>query len=220
MPSVDTKSSITRGKPHGRSYRARVAQQRRRSILFTGAAALSIALGTAVGVASLTGVDLAGAAAVQAQSLADLLKARSPGERMQGQLSNTKHKPLVLAERDAAPEIKSAPKTLAEALAPVPATVTIEAPPQVPQMALVVPPPPGVVVLPGGGIVPPPPGGTSPPPPGGPPSQPPENPPPPPNQPPPLPEPGTWMSMILGFGVAGWALRRAAAKGQLSGLAR
>jgi hypothetical protein len=207
---------ISRGKRHGRAYRARV--RRRRALIFTSAAAFSTALGGAFSIASFTGVDLAHAAVEKAHSLSDLIGARSPGERTLGQLSNTKHKHQALADHQAAPEAKKPlPKNLADALAPVAeAPVTLPAP--VPELALSSPPPDVFFSPPPGGggvIVPPgsPPGGG----PGGPPNQPPPNQPPPnqpppntppPNQPPAVPEPGTWMTMILGFGVIGWSLRR------------
>lgn len=197
---------ITRGKRYGRSSQAR---SNRRRIALASAAAVSIALGTAFSVATFTGVDLASAAVQRAKTFSDLLNARSPGERTEGQLSNTKHRHAILAERDAEPvDIKQPLKNFAEALLPTaPPAVTIDATPQVPEFALQLPPPPVFFTPPGGGIVTPPGGGTTPPGgPGGPPNQPPENPPPPP--PPPLPEPGTWMMMILGFGMAGLALRR------------
>lgn len=206
MPSAE--KYIPRNKRDGRAYRARA---RRRRIVLASAAILSIALGTAFSVASFTGVDLANAAVQRARSFSDLLNARSPGERTEGQLSNTKHRHAVLADRDAEPaDIKQPLKNFAEALLPTaPPEVIIDAPPQVPEFALQLPPPPVFFTPPGGGVVTPPGGGTPPPGgPGGPPNQPPENPPPPPNPPPALPEPGTWLMMILGFGMVGLALRR------------
>ncbi len=217
MSSFGAKKQIFRGKRDGDAYRGRV---KRRRIVLTSVAALSVALGSAFSLATFAGVDLAGAAVQRAKTLSDLLDARSPGERTQGQLSNTKHKHAILAERDAEPaDVKQPLKNFAEALLPIaPAAVTIDAPPQIPEFALQLPPPPTFFSPPGGGIVPrgggsSPPGGGSTPPggPGGPPNQPPENPPPPPNQPPALPEPGTWMMMILGFGMVGLSLRRHAA---------
>lgn len=206
MPSA--KKYISRGKRDGEAYRARA---KRRRIALASAAALSIALGTAFSVASFTGIDLASAAVQRAKTFSDLLNARSPGERTEGQLSNTKHKHVVLAERDAEPaDLKQPLKDFAEALLPTaPPAVTIDAPPQVPQFALELPPPAVFFTPPGGGIVTPP-GGVSTPPggPGGPPNQPPETPPLQPTPPPALPEPGTWLMMILGFGMVGVALRR------------
>lgn len=211
MPSLSAETKIRTARRRSRAFPAKA--RRRRRVLLSGAASLLLALGSAFSMATFTGVDLANAAVERAKTLSDLLNARSPGERIQGQLSNTKHKRSVLAERE--PEgagIKEPLKNLAEALAPIsPATVDVDAPPQVPEFALEVPPPP--IISPPGVVIPPPggtPGG-----PGGPPGQPPDNPPPnqpPPVSPPPLPEPGTWMMMILGFTMVGHALRRNAAK--------
>ncbi len=216
MPSIREKTDVSRSRRRTRAYRARARQQRRRSIMLTGTAALSLALASAFSIASFSGVDLANAAVQRARSFSELIDARSPGQRTLGQLSNTKHKPRVLAER--APEadnVEPTSKNFAEALTPLaPATVSIDAPPQTPELGLTAPPP-GFFDLPGGGGAPPsggstPPGGGIVPPPGGPPG-PPSPPPPNPGHPPVLPEPGTWMTMIVGFGVMGWALRRKAA---------
>jgi hypothetical protein len=161
--------------------------------LFAGGAALTIALSTALSLASFSGVDLASAAVERAKSLADLMSRRSPGERTQGELIKTKHK---VAHERALPKIQP-PHNLVEALAP-----PVEAPPaiDVPPFAQLVPPPtpPGVFVTPPPGVVVPPCCHTTPPP------SPPPSPPPPPG----VPEPGTWMTMILGFGLTGWMMRR------------
>jgi hypothetical protein len=171
--------------------------------VLAGAGAFAFALGTATTVASFTGTDLAGAAASRAQSLMDLIGKRSPGERTAAQLTKTKHKPM--AERDA-PEVAHAPTNLTEVIVPpVPELVPIDAGPP-PQLAflempslpnLLIPPSGGPKVPPGGG------GGCC----GGPPSAPPVTPPNTP-PPPPLPEPGTWMTMLIGFGLIGGVLRR------------
>lgn len=212
MPSLSAEMKIRNARRRGRASRSNA---KRRRIILTGAAALSLALGTAFSLATFTGVDLANAAVERARTLSDLLNARSPGERTQGELSNTKHKHAVLAEREPdAADIREPLKNLAEALAPMgPAAVTFDGAPQVPEFAMELPPPPSIFSPPGGVVIPPPggtPGG-----PGGPPDQPPINPPPnppPPNPPPPLPEPGTWMMMIVGFAIVGHALRRDLAK--------
>ena len=158
-------------------------------------------------------MSIAEAATNQATSLMAMLDQRSPGERTAGELTKTKRE-RVLADRQA----RAVPKNLAEVLAPpapVLAAVDVQAPvAELPQLA---PPPPGVFLLPppGGGVIVPPPGGGVVVPPGGsdtPPGGGGDNPPPPPPDtppgPPPLPEPGTWMTMILGFGLIGWTLRR------------
>ena len=202
MPSLSAKTKSRSARHHARASRANA---RRRRILLTGAAALTVALGTAFSLATFTGVDLASAAVQRAKTLSDLLNARSPGERVQGQLSNTKHRHAALAEHEPGPGLINEPlKNLTEALAPEgPPSITLDAPPEVPEFALELPPP-SFFSPPGGGVITPP--GATPGGPGVPPNQPPAN------QPPPLPEPGTWMMMILGFATVGHALRRHAGK--------
>jgi hypothetical protein len=172
-----------------------------------------VALTFEFSVASFGGMSMAEAASNQAKSLAELLDQRSPGARTAGVLTKTKVARALLADREAAPK-PVVPKNLAEVLAP-PLTELVPTDLDVPvaELTPVVPSPPGVILLPPppGGVVPP--GGK--PPPGGPPSAPPPNTPPPntpPGVPPPaVPEPGTWMTMILGFGLIGWSLRRSRA---------
>jgi hypothetical protein len=163
--------------------------------------------------ASFGGADLAEAAVSRAKSLIDLLDQRSPGARTEAELTKTKHAKEALADRERA----VVPKNLAEVLAPpVPALVPVDIDTAAPitELALALPPgiilaPPtgGIVTPPGGGVITPPGGGGHTPPPPGPPHTPPPG-------PPPLPEPGTWMTMILGFGVVGWLLRREKAAGR------
>jgi len=176
-----------------RHYRRTRAGRRakRRPLLFAGGAALTIALTTALSLASFSGVDLASAAVERAKSLAELMSRRSPGERTHGELIKTKHK--MVAHERALPKIQPAPPNLVEVLAPpAEAPPTVEVPPQAQLVppGVTVTPPPGVVVPPCCHAVPPP--------------SPPPSPPPPPG----VPEPGTWMTMILGFGLTGWMMRR------------
>jgi hypothetical protein len=154
---------------------------------------------------------------------------RSPGERIRGELIKTKHKAAAAHER-ALPKIQAAPEEAPQELIESLLSPPIEELPitaiDLPPFAQLVPPgtPPGVTVTPPPGVLvppccsivpppgPPPPGPPPPPPPGppppppGPPPPPPPGPPPPP--PPPVPEPATWMTMILGFGLTGWMMRR------------
>jgi hypothetical protein len=157
--------------------------------------------------ASFGGADLAEAAVSRAKSLMDLLDQRSPGARTEAELTKTKRVKEALAEREAA----VVPKNLAEVLAaPVPALAPVDVDMAAPVTELASPLPPGIILSPPPSVIVPPPGGGVIPPPGGgdhPPPPPPPSPPPPP-PPPPLPEPGTWMTMILGFGLIGWVLRR------------
>jgi hypothetical protein len=185
-------------------------RRRRRSLVAGTALSLAVAAGMVFSLASIGGADLAQAAVSRAQSLVDLLDQRSPGARTEAELTKTKHAKEALADRETA----IVPKNLAEVLAPpVPALVPVdidaaapitELASALPPGIILAPPPGGIVTPPGGGVIIPPGGGGKTPPPG-PPSGPPET---PPAGPPPLPEPGTWMTMILGFGLIGWVLRR------------
>jgi hypothetical protein len=202
-----------------RRARSHFGRRRRRSVLFAGGSAAAAMLASAFTAANFAGIDVASAAVERARSFLQLMSQRSPGERVKGELTKTKRKYRVLAERSPA-EMPVPPLTgtLADVLGPPPALLPggVELP-----MAELAPPgglPPGVTILPpGGGILvpccavgPPPPGPPPPgPPPPGPPPPPPGPPPPPPPPPPPaVPEPGTWMTMILGFGLTGWMMRR------------
>lgn len=182
--------------------------------MFAGTAALALALSTALAVASFTGTDLAGAAVARATSIADLMDGRSPGARTEAQLTKTKsHR--VLAERLPAPPAV-VPQNLAELIAPPIADIVPLDLPKAPAMLFAAPapspgaiffsPPGGAIPGGGGGGVPgggggvPGGGGGSPP--GSPPSSPPLT------SPPAVPEPGTWMTMLMGFAFIGWSLRR------------
>jgi hypothetical protein len=181
---------------HMRRKRRSIVERRRRNRrLLAGTAALLFAAGTATTVASFTGTDLAGAAAVRAQSLVDLISQRSPGARTEAQLTKTKHRALA----ETAPAIAHVPANLAEVIAPpLPDVVPVDLAPPLQLSFFEMPPLPGLLMPPprgGGGCC------------GGPPNSPPETPPNTP-PPPPVPEPGTWMTMLLGFGLVGWAMRR------------
>ena len=216
MERVRTQKEIRRAIHRSREFRARRERKRRRSVLLATGAAAAALIGFEFSVASFGGMSIAEAATNQTKSLLDLLDERSPGERTAGELTKTKS---ALADEER-PTI--VPKNLAEVLAP-PALEVASADIGTPPAALptVPPSPPGAFLLPppgggvggnpppGGGVIVPPGGGGNPPP--GPPNQPPgppDQPPGPPDQPPPLPEPGTWMTMILGFGIVGWKMRR------------
>lgn len=162
----------------------------------------------ALGVASLTGTDLAGAAAVRATNLMDLIDQRSPGVRTEGQLTKMRRMAPAPLEEFAPPA--ALPTELAQALSPpspVELAVDIKA---TPAPTLFAPPLPGGIFMahPGGGGGPPgggggggPPGGGGGSPPGSPPIVVPQG-------PGAVPEPGTWMTMLLGFGLMGWTIRR------------
>lgn len=184
----------------------RRSRRKRRQLMFVSGGALVAAVTTAMSIASLSGIDVAAAAAQKARSIADLLAQRSPGERTAAILTKTKHKySAVLAEREVPEAAPALPPLLAEAL--LPTQPVPELPELLPALAQAGPPIPPIF-LPGGGVIFIPPGGGG----GGPgpppPSPPPPSPPPPPPPPLSLPEPGTWAMMIVGFGIAGIQLRR------------
>ena len=181
--------------------------RRRQGVVVVGSGAFATAVATAISIASFSGIDVVAAAAQKAQSVADLLAQRSPGERTAAQLTKTKHKKyVVLAEHEAPAAAPILPPAATEVLAPAASVAAI--PEALPVLAEAVPP--GVVPVllsfPGGGIFLPGPGGGG----GGPPPPPPppSPPPPPPPPPPAIPEPETWTMMLLGFGMIGLTLRR------------
>lgn len=200
-----------------RAYRARARmRQRRRSIALAAGLSLAVALGSAFSLTSFPGSALADAAVSRARGFLELMAERSPGERTRGELM--KSRGGALTGRETAPPGRPLPRNLVEVVAPPAAglvPVGVEAPaPEIelasilPPGVLLVPPPSGIVFPPGGGGIAPPGGGVIAPPGGG--DTPPGSPPGPPDTPPPsaVPEPGTWMLMILGFGLAGWQIRR------------
>jgi hypothetical protein len=197
-----------------RRRRRRVVQRRRRLRMMGAAAAFIVALGSALGIASLTGTDLAGAAATRAETLMDLLDKRSPGERTEGQLTKTKTRQHMLADQVAVPPPR-APMEVAQLIAPPPGIVPVDVGGPPAELALTTPPQPlgAIFASPpgGGGGGPPGGGGGTPGGPGSPPNS-------PPLTPPAVPEPGTWLTMLAGFGCVGWMLRRQ--KARLAGLAR
>lgn len=159
-----------------------------------------------------------------AQRVMALLDARSPGERQKGELTKTKIKRLAAVPRERAlgkvfPPKPSPMEQLARVIVPnPPATVAEVIPPAPlappPSIAEVISPSGLIASAPlalgsallGGGLIGPPTGGGGG---GGGGSAPPitETPPPVVTVPPAVPEPGTWMMMLLGFSVIGTALR-------------
>lgn len=188
-----------------RKRRGIVRRRRHRLGIAIGAAA--VALTAALGVASFTGTDLAGAAAARANNLMDLIDQRSPGTRTEARLTKMRRMAMSPPQSFAPPVALTV--DLASALTPpTPAAAAV---------GIVSPPPPTMQFapsLPGGAFLSPPGGGGGPPgggggtpgggggsPPGSPPIVTPE-------VPGAVPEPGTWMTMLLGFGLMGWMLRR------------
>ena len=189
----------------GRARRAKLeSAKRRRKILAVGGA-LTIVLAAPLSIAAFMGVDASIPGVEAAKSFMAMMAERSPGDRTKAELTKIKHAAAPAPTQRALGKITKPepPKEFVEAIAPpVP---TIE---ELPPVALkedigpllLTPQPPG------GGIITPP---QAPPPGGGGPNPPPppgEEPPPPP--PPAVPEPGTWATMLLGFGLTGWAMRR------------
>ena len=166
--------------------------------MLAGGAALSATLAAALSFAYFTEVDPVSAAIARAKTLMELMDRRSPGERVAGVLIKTKHRHYrVLAERSPALPIPVLGPALVDVLS-TPATLPASEVALPPVAELLQPPP----------LFPPPPGAccTG------------HHPPPPPPPPPPagVPEPGTWMTMLLGFAVAGWMLRRRPLQGKLA----
>jgi len=201
-----------------RSSAARSAMQsrRRRRIAIIVAATLALGGATALTVQALAGSDPLEAAVNNARSLVELLRQRSPGERTQGVLTKTKRSQRVLAK--ARPVINpplAGPAPSATELARIllppandnPLPVALGTP-----LALAQLPAPFDSIAgpgPGGGLLVTPAGGGGLPGGGGsPPLVTPQN----PGLPSAVPEPGTWATMLLGFGLIGWRVRRGAGR--------
>jgi len=193
-----------------------MAARRRRARLAVAFAALLAGAGT-VSFSGVTGSDLAHAAVSQARSLADLLDARSPGQRTEALLTKTKHARPLVRTRSRVTARHQSPKEqkfeLVGLLTSTPLPVGLERP--LP-LASVSPGPSLAMIVGGGGggggVLPPTGGGGVVPPTGGggpatfPTTQPRELVTPPSA----LPEPGSWATMLIGFGFIGWRLRRRA----------
>ena len=170
--------------------------------LLIGGAAISLLLVPALSVEYFGGADLANAAVQKAKSFLELIQQRSPGHRTKGQLVKIKHRAAAKHER-ALPKVfipailpPGPPERLIDIVAPpIPVTMaSIEAIP-IPPLVGQTPLPPGILFPPPSLIVPPT-----------------ETPTPPIVTPPVItpsavPEPGTWATMLLGFGFIGWQLR-------------
>lgn len=216
--SVSPKSERIRtlsASSRARREQRRATRQRRR--LIAGGGGLAMMIAVPLSVAAYMGVESAFPGLDAAKSLMALLEDRSPGDRTAAELTKTKKKAAAPEQRALGKIIKpEAPPEFLEAIAPPPPAV-IEDVPAFPvalaglgPLVEIPPPPPG-----GGGIFPtaaPPPGGGG----GGGGGDTPDTPdnpdtpdkPPPPPPPPAVPEPGTWATMLLGFGLTGWLMRR------------
>ena len=214
----------------GAIERSRAARSRRRRRRFGLAACATILLGggTALSIAGLNANDTVEAAVAQVRSLADLLGQRSPGERTTAELNKTKRVKRPLAAAGIAPpsplsaelaDILLPPAEAGDGLQPI--AILAGGPP--PSLLTFLNPPGGPIIpLPGGEDLIPPPGGSN----GTPPvvNLPVDNPHVglPSDEPKetipvtPLPEPGTWATMLLGFGLMGWWLRRQTGRASLA----
>jgi hypothetical protein len=198
------------------SSRARRAQRKadtHRRRLMAGGAALAVLIAAPLSITAFMGVDSSFPGLDAAKSLMALLEDRSPGDRTAAELTKTKKKPEQRAlGKSSKPE---PPAEFVEAIAPPPPALG-DVPPFPVTLAGLGPlveipgPPPGgggfiTTTETGGGGG----GGGG----GGETENPPEEPPieEPPEEPPvtpPVPEPGTWATMLLGFGLTGWLIRR------------
>jgi len=203
---------VARAIRRSRKARAAIRARRRRTAL-VGVLAVALAGAGTFFVTGVTGSDLAHAAVSQAKSLTDLLDARSPGERTEEQLTKTKRARALAKHRVGPAAVHRQPSKqmveLAQLLTSQPlAPVSLEQP--LPLSAISSPTPlqtiigGGVGGGGGGGVMPPGGGG------GGPVTFPTTQ----PRQvitgPSAVPEPGTWATMLLGFGFIGWRMRRRA----------
>ena len=219
----------------GRARRAkRVAARRRRQIFLSGAIAFTAVFAAPLSVASYLGIESKIPGVEAAKSFMAMMSERSPGDRTKAELSRTKQRTVAAPKQRALGKITPAPppKEFVEAIAPPPPKVAegvslAMAPTTLGPLLIAPSTPGGIVISPfapppgggGGGPTPSPgeePNPTQPPPPG---DDEPQPPPPgddgltptptgPPPTPPVVPEPGTWATMLLGFGLTGLMMRR------------
>lgn len=162
-----------------------------------------VALVSAVSIPGFGGADIAEAAVQKAKSFLELMQQRSPGKRTRAQLAVNKHK--VALHQRALPKVRMAVPILPPELTPP--LIDIVAPPIPIRTAFLeafpIPPiveeifPPAIPLTPPSNIIVPP-------------FSQPDTPITPPIVIPPaaVPEPATWMTMLLGFGLIGWQTRR------------
>jgi hypothetical protein len=226
--SVPVQSSRTgrRLNASGRARRAkRAAARRRRQMFLSGAIAFTAVVAAPLSVASYLGVESQIPGVAAAKSFMAMMSERSPGDRTKAELTRTKHRAAAAPKQRALGKITPPPppKEFVEAIAPPPPKITegvpLAAAPTTLGPLLVAPSTPGGIVIPpsaptpGGTGGPSPPGVGEPTPPGVEEPTPTTQPPPPgddepPPMPPVVPEPGTWATMLLGFGLTGLMIRR------------
>jgi hypothetical protein len=214
---VTNRANISEAIARSRSMRGAMRRRRRRLVL---AACLATAAGVplSLSLVGVTGSDVVHAAANGASSLADLFDKRSPGDRTAAQLTKTKHAKRAISavappdRQRMAPLVARKPgfDGVAQLLVAPPPALDIA--PPVEEAALDIPTiageigstPDMVATPPGGG------GGTGG---GGGPSTFPTSEPRQPLTPvAAVPEPGTWATMLLGFAMLGWRMRRRPAR--------
>jgi PEP-CTERM motif len=220
--------SLRRLSASSRARREKRAAAKRRLTYLGSAAGVAIVLAAPLSIAAFMNMGSSVPGMEAAKSFLAMMTDRSPGDRTKAELTKTKQAKLPdVPEQRALGKIAKPepPKEFLEAIAPTVAKPVEEFAPALAALGpLLVTPPPGggggIIIPPqsppGGGGGTPPGGGTTPPenpPPENPPPEnpPPENPPPenpPPEQPPVVPEPGTWATMLLGFGFTGLVMRR------------
>jgi len=189
------------------------------AIAFTAAVAAPLSVASYLGVESkIPGIEAA-------KSFMAMISERSPGDRTKAELTRTKNRAAAAPKQRALGKITPPPppKEFVEAIAPPPPKITegvpLAAAPTTLGPLLIAPSTPGGIVIPpsaptpGGTGGPSPPGVGEPTPPGVEEPTPTTQPPPPgddepPPMPPVVPEPGTWATMLLGFGLTGLMIRR------------
>jgi hypothetical protein len=211
----------------GRARRAQRAAARRQRLLLVAGGALVIVTATPLSIAAYMNMDSDFPGISAAKSFLAMMADRSPGDRTKAELTKTQRRAAPPTQRALGKITKpEPPKEFTEAIAPpipkIDEIGTALAPPVDIGPLLLTPQPPG-----GGGIIIPPsapPGGgggpnppSTPPGGGGGPNPPPDDGTPPPCEdctptpvinPPAVPEPGTWATMLMGFGLVGWLMRR------------
>ncbi len=192
-----------------RANRSEGSSTKRRRGLLALSLLLVLAMAGALSLSTFGGTGLASAAIEKAKSLFELLNRRSPGRRTQAHLVKIKHKwakPHERALPKVAVNLPFPPFAYQPALIDIVSAPPLTVPTGLEKSEL---PPVAEAPPPGSGppIILPPGEGT----PVGPPivSQPPPSSPPPPPPPPPVPEPATWMTMLLGFALLGCVVKKA-----------
>ena len=201
----------------GRARREKLESVKRRRKILAAGGALTIVFAAPLSIAAFMGVDASIPGIEAAKSFMAMMAERSPGDRTKGELTKIKRAAAAAPTQRALGKITKPepPKELVEALAP-PVPLIEELPPialkeDIGPLLLTPQPPGGGIIAPpqtpppgGGGPNPPPPPGEGEPPP----PPPPGDGEPTPHMPPAVPEPGTWATMLLGFGLTGWTMRR------------